>query len=35
MTLYALVIGPFRHWRATTLFFYAAVTPLLIDITNK
>ena len=34
VTLYALVVGPFHHWRATVLFFYAAVTSNLIAITN-
>lgn len=35
VALYALVLGPYRQWRATVLYFYAAITPTLIGLTNE
>lgn len=35
VALYALVQGPFRQWRATVIYFYAAITPILIGLTNE
>lgn len=34
VTLYALVAGPYRNWRATCLAMYATVTAILVGLTN-
>ncbi|PSC75551.1 Chloride channel 2 [Micractinium conductrix] len=34
VALYALVVGPYRHWKPTVLMFYASVTGFLIPLTN-
>lgn len=35
VALYALVVGPFRHWRASVVATYAAITGILIYLTNE
>jgi hypothetical protein len=33
--LFALVVGPFRHWRATVVALLALISPTLIGLTNE
>ena len=33
--LFALAVGPFRHWRATVVALLALISPTLIGLTNE
>ena len=33
--LYALIVGPFRNWRATVVGLLALISPTLIGLTNE
>ena len=35
MGLFALVVGPFRNWRATVVALLALISPTLIGLTNE
>ena len=35
VALYAIVVGPYRNWRATVLAMLATVTAILVGLTNE